>query len=264
MTAEDPPSRDSTPERSGPDAQAPAAEHPAPPPAADRPGRIEVRPTEPRDFAGIIEICRRVYPGHPPYGEDQLESHLEVFPEGQLTALEIGAEGSERVVGLAASLILLWDDYENDFHWRDFTAAGYFTNHDPAGRTLYGAEVMVHPEMQGRGVGSVLYRERDALLRRLGLRRMRAGARLRGYHAYAETMTPEEYVLRVVRGEIRDPTLSFQLNRGFRVLAVVSGYLGNDPESLGYAALIERLNPDLASPEDYEKQVRRFSVGGGS
>jgi hypothetical protein len=28
------------------------------------------------------------------------------------------------------------------------------------------------------------------------------------------------------------------------VLSVVSGYLANDPESLGYAAVIEKLNPE--------------------
>ena len=235
--------------------------------------RVTVRRTEERDFPAIIGICRRVYPTHPPYGEDQLASHVAVFPEGQLTAVldeEAGAreggdggggeagERGERVVGMAASLIVRWDDYEIDLRWRDFTAGGTFTNHDPSGRTLYGAEVMVDPEVQGGGAGSALYVARDELLRRLGLLRIRAGARLRGYQAWAGRLTPEEYVQRVVRGELRDPTLTFQLHRGFRVVAVVSGYLGNDPESLGYAAVIEKLNPELATPEDYRRGDPRY------
>ena len=188
-----------------------------------------------------------------------------MFPEGQLTALEAtaggaGGAGEERVVGMAASLVVLWEDYDIELRWHDFTAAGYFTNHDPDGRTLYGAEVMVDPSMQGRGVGSLLYEERDALLRRLGLRRIRAGARLRGYHAYAERMGAEEYAARVVLGEIRDPTLTFQLNRGFNVISVVSGYLGNDPESLGWAAVIEKLNPDVATEEEMERSRGRFRI----
>jgi GNAT superfamily N-acetyltransferase len=159
---------------------------------------------------------------------------------------------------MAASLIVRWDDYDIDLRWRDFTAGGTFTNHDPSGRTLYGAEVMVDPEVQGGGAGSALYVARDELLRDLGLLRIRAGARLRGYHAWAGRLTPEEYVQRVVRGELRDPTLTFQLNRGFRVVAVVSGYLSHDPDSLGYAAVIEKLNPELATPEDYERGDPRF------
>ena len=221
-------------------------------------GRVVVRPTREEDFAPIIALCERVYPGSLPYGTDQLASHLDVFPEGQLTAVDVRPDGAERVVGMAASLIVLWDDYEIDLRWRHFTASGYFTNHDASGRTLYGAEVMVDPHLQGRGVGSAIYRARDTLLERLGLRRVRAGARLRGYHAYAELMAPEEYAEKVVRDEIRDPTLSFQLHRGFRVISVVSGYLPNDAESLGYAALIEKLNPELAPAEDGEKGDPRY------
>lgn len=203
---------------------------------------LQVRNTRPEDFDGIIALTRRVYPGSVPWSTDQLSSHLAVFPEGQFVALE-----NEVIVGMAASLIVLWDDYHFETTWRDFTASGMFTNHDPArGRTLYGAEVMVDPERQGAGVGSALYEARRALCVRLGLRRIRAGARLRGYAKVAESMSAVEYVDRVERGELFDPTLSFQLNRGFRVLAVVKGYLRHDPESLGYAAVIEWINPGVA------------------
>lgn len=212
--------------------------------AVPAPRRVHVRQTTRGDFAGIIDLCRHVYPGNVPYDAPMLAAHLDAFAEGQLTAVETMPDGEERVVGMAASLIIRWDDYDIEHGWRDFTARGTFSNHDPSGHTLYGAEVMVDPGMQGHGVGSLLYQARDELLRRFELWRIRAGARLRGYHAYANLITPEHYVEKCVAGEIRDPTLSFQLHRGFRVLSVVSGYLANDPESLGYAAVIEKLNPE--------------------
>ncbi len=193
----------------------------------------------------MIDLCSAVYPASPAWTAAHLESHLRVFPEGQFVAVE-----RERgtIVGMAASLIVLWDDYTVSTSWRDFTDHGMFTNHDPArGRTLYGAEVMVDPRCQGMGIGTALYAAREALVRRLGLLRIRAGSRLRGYHRYADRLSPGEYVERVVAGELRDPTLSFQLHRGFRVLAVVSGYLRHDPESLGHAAVIEWLNPEVAA-----------------
>ena len=56
---------------------------------------------------------------------------------------------------------------------------------------------------------------------------------------------------RVVAGELADPTLSFQLSRGFVVIGVAHNYLRHDPESLGHAAVIEWLNPDVATPDDY-------------
>ncbi len=199
----------------------------------------EIRPTRAEDFDGIVALTRRVYPTSPPWSPTQLASHLAVFPEGQFVATIGGV-----VVGMAASLIILWDDYDIATNWRDFTDSGMFTNHDPGrGRTLYGAEVMVDPCRQGHGIGSRLYDARRELTVGLGLRRIRAGARLRGYHAVASEMSPVEYVARVKRGELRDATVSFQIKRGFRILAVVSGYLRHDPESLGYAAVIEWVNP---------------------
>lgn len=208
---------------------------------------IVVRPTRPADFEGIIALTRSVYPGSPPWSREQLASHLSVFPEGQLVAV-LGAE--EQVVGMAASLVIAWDDYHHLGTWRDFTDAGTFRNHDPNGRTLYGAEVMVHPQMQRRRIGKRLYAERRAIAQRLSLLRIRAGARLRGYHRYVGRMSAEDYVLGVLRGTIRGPTLSFQLREGFTVFGIVEGYLAHDPESLGWAALIEWLNPAVALPED--------------
>jgi GNAT superfamily N-acetyltransferase len=201
---------------------------------------IVVRNTTVTDFPRIMALTSIVYRGAPCWTEAQLASHLNVFPEGQFVAIE---QASGTVVGMSASLIVLWDDYELETSWRDFTDSGMFTNHDPEhGHTLYGAEIMVHPEWQGHGIGTKLYEAREVLVRRLGLWRIRAGARLRDYHRYADVMSAEQYVDAVIRGELRDRTLSFQLHRGFHVLGVVANYLRHDPESLGYAAVIEWKN----------------------
>lgn len=206
-----------------------------------------VRNTRPGDFPAIVDVCREVYPASPPWGEEQLASHLRVFPEGQLVA-----ELEGKVVGMAASLIVRWDDYEMRDNWRDMTDAGMFTNHDPEGRTLYGAEVMVRPSVQGRGVGKAIYQARRELVERHELLRIRAGARLRDYHKHAAKLTASEYVRKISRGELADRTLTFQLRQGFHVLAVSGGYLRNDPESLGYAAVIEWINNTVATDEELE------------
>jgi GNAT superfamily N-acetyltransferase len=218
--------------------------------------RISIRNSRPEDFPGMIELSRAVYSASPPWSEAQLASHLQVFPDGQFVAID---EASGLVAGMAASLIILWDDYETEMSWRDFTEGGTFRNHDPEhGRTLYGAEVMVNPGFRRRGIGKALYRKRRELARRLGLLRIRAGARLAGYSRHAGELSAEEYVMRVVNGELGDPTLSFQLGEGFRVLAVVKNYLRNDPESLGQAAVIEWLNPEVAQPHDYAAVPSKF------
>lgn len=219
--------------------------------------KIFVRQTRTNDFAGIEALCREVYAQSVPWSEIQLSSHLEVFPEGQFVAVE---SGSERVVGMAASLIILWDDYDAKMDWEAFTDRGMFRNHDPArGRTLYGAEVMVNPHLQRRGIGKKLYQARRELCIRLGLLRIRAGARLRDYHRYAHRMSAEDYVIRVVQKKLTDPTLSFQLREGFEVIGVVDDYLHHDPESQGHAAIIEWLNPDVATAADFAGRDPRFA-----
>ena len=96
--------------------------------------RISVRNTQPPEFDRIAELCRRVYPEDTPWTAEQLASHLRVFPEGQFVAVD---RQEDRVVGMCASLIVLWDRYDMLDSWEDFTVDGMFTNHDPQrGRTL--------------------------------------------------------------------------------------------------------------------------------
>ena len=217
---------------------------------------IVVRNTRPEDFGAIADLCSAVYRNEPPWTGPTLASHLAIFPDGQFVAEE---QPGGRILGMAASLIVLRDDYERHGNWREFTDSGMFTNHDPDARTLYGAEVMVHPESQGMGIGRKIYAARRSLVQRLGLLRIRAGARLRGYRESAPEMTAEEYVLKVVRGELRDPTLTFQLKQEFRVLYVVENYLRFDKASQGFAAVIEWINPEVAKHEDYAGRDPRFS-----
>ncbi len=197
---------------------------------------MDVRPTREEDLPRIVRISRAVYRLEATWREEELRSHLEIFPRGQLVAVD----PSGRVVGMAASLVPPLDDFSPDADWWTLTGKGHFTTHDPErGTVLYGAGVLVDPEVQGEGVGTALYRARERLLEELGLSRIVAGARISGYARHAEQLTAHEYVERVVRKELSDPTLSFQLAQGFQVLRVVAQYLPEDRESLGYAAVVE-------------------------
>ena len=71
-------------------------------------------------------------------------------------------------------------------------------------------------------------------------------------------MTASEYVVAVVHGVLTDPTLTFQLHEGFHVLAVVPHYLTDDPESMGFAAVIEWLNPETVQPQHYADRPTLF------
>jgi predicted amidohydrolase/GNAT superfamily N-acetyltransferase len=220
--------------------------------------RIVVRNTQPEDFAGIREMAQMIYPDITPWSEEDLQQHREIFPQGQFVAID---KSSNQIVGMCSGLIIDWDHYETDMDWATFTNSGDYGNHDPVwGATLFAADVMVRPGLQGHGIGKRLYKHgRFGLARQIGLRRILAGSRLRGYHRYAGKLTAEDYVVQVVQGKLNDPTLSFQLAQGFHVLAVVGNYFAGDPESLGWAAVIEWLNPDVAEEKDYNQGDPRFA-----
>lgn len=215
---------------------------------------ITVRNTRPEDFEAIERISRLTYPDDFPWSAEYLSKHLEVFSDGQLVAVD--TESGE-LVGMAASLIVTWDDYDHLDSYNDFTDQGWFTNHDPSGRTLYGAEVIVDPARRGEGIGSHIYDARKDLVRRLGLLRIRAGARLAGYFSYSGEMSAKDYVRNVMSGELFDPTLSFQIKRGFRVLSIVPDYFERDRKSRGYAAIIEWINEEVITPEE-RRRIRTF------
>lgn len=197
-----------------------------------------VRNTQISDIKPLISLQKRVYPTIPSWREDMLSHQLEVFPQGQLIA-----EIDGQLVGAASSLVVSWNEWAVQHTWQDITAHGSFDTHNPHGLTLYAAEVFVNPEMRGSGIGHALYQGRRRICRKFNLKRIIACGRLPGYHLYAEQMPVELYAQKVIWGDIHDPVLSFQLHEGFNYCGIVSDYIPEDHESLGYAALIVWLNP---------------------
>jgi len=214
---------------------------------------LVIRNLRPADIDAAIALQQRVYTAIPAFRHDQFESLLERFPHGQFVA-----ELDGRVVGIAISLVILWDDYSLHHTWGSITNDGQFDTHDPVrGRTLYGAEVCVDPDERGHGIGHALYEARRALCRQMNLKRIIAGGRLPGYGENATLMVPEEYAKRVIWGDLYDPVLRFQLDEGFDYAGILHGYLPHDDESVGNASLIVWLNrnydparPTLIPPKD--------------
>jgi predicted amidohydrolase/GNAT superfamily N-acetyltransferase len=169
----------------------------------------------------------------------ELRLQVETFAEGQLVAVH-----RDRVVGYAMALIVQLDDDSPWYSYSEITGNGTFSTHDPAGDTLYGADIAVHPDHRGRGIAAKLYEGRKAILRRFNLRRMVAGGRIPGYRDHAGRMSAEEYVERVERGQLTDPALSVHLKAGYRVRSVHMGYL-RDAQSLNYATFLELRNPEF-------------------
>ena len=116
--------------------------------------------------------------------------------------------------------------------------------HEADGDWLYGVEVAVHPMYQRHGIGAGLYQARFDLVKRLDLRGWYAVGMLMGYHRYAGRMDAVEYGEKVIAGEIKDPTVTMQLNRGFRAQGVVTDYV-DEPAAGDAGVMLVWENPDF-------------------
>ncbi len=201
------------------------------------------------DFDQIVGLQLKCFPGMQPWRQDQMESQLSIFPEGQLCV-----EYQGKIVASSSSLILDFAMYADWHNWREIADAGYIRNHNPEGNTLYGIEVMVDPDFQGMRLARRLYDARKKLAQERNLMRIVLGGRIPGYHKYKDQMTARQYVDRVLNKQLVDPVLTAQLSNGFILVRLLKSYMEADGESQGYATLLEWTNID------YQPDVHKMYV----
>lgn len=213
------------------------------------PANYRIRGLDRADYEAIIEICRTVYPTETPYTIEELEDHHEVFPEGQFVAVD---RDSGSVAGVHFTLKLRMYDFHIDDSWDVLTAKGSFLDHNPDGATLYGADIMVHPQHQHHGLAHALTDQARFLVEQQRLWRMVGASRLPGYGKTASTMSVEQYVEEVLAGRLFDPVLSIHIKDGWTAVRPILGYLQHDEDSAGWAVVIQWVNPACPPPPEFD------------
>src|ERR671919_3036282 len=138
---------------------------------------VKIRNTTKEDISKIVNLQKESFPYLARYGNiwhpDELQSHLNVFPEGQFVAVE----PDNTIVGSASTLVVSLEPEYAAHTWKEITSDGMFTNHDPNGDSLYGADISTHPKYRHEGIGGMLYNTRKELVKKLNLKRMIGGGR---------------------------------------------------------------------------------------
>ncbi|WP_088102716.1 bifunctional GNAT family N-acetyltransferase/carbon-nitrogen hydrolase family protein [Halalkalibacter urbisdiaboli] len=201
--------------------------------------KMIIRNIEEKDFDAIIEMQKLCFPNMEPWEREHLKSHIDIFKEGQFCV-----EYDGEIIGSCSSLIINFDEYDDQHTWDEVTDNGYITNHDPEGYNLYGIEVMVHPKYRRMKIGRRLYEARKDLARELNLKSIIIGGRIPNYYKYADKLTPRQYVEEVSFHNIYDPVLTFQVMNGFTLKRINQNYLEDDKASMRYATLMEWNNID--------------------
>ena len=202
---------------------------------------LVVEVIQPRHCAALARLQIACYPtlgAEELMSEGNFRRHCEIFPAGNFVALWSG-----RVVGLGAGLLVDFDFAHPQHRFMEIIGGGDFAGHQPAGQWYYGADISVHLDYRRRGIAGQLYAARMAYVVAAGKRGIVAGGLIPGYARYKAALSPQEYVDRVIAGELRDATLSVQLRNGFEVRGLLRDYI-EDSASDNWATLLVWENPE--------------------
>ncbi len=213
---------------------------------------IEIELLKMEDYLDLKESMLMAYETWGAYWkESQIQKLLDLFPEGQIC---IKANG--KIIGTSLALIVDYDRFGDNHTYNQITGNYTFSTHDPRGNVLYGIEIFIHPDFRGKRLARRLYNARKDLCEKLNLKGIVAGGRMPKYQMYSKEFTPKEFIDKVKRREIYDPTLTFQLANDFHVRKILKNYMPGDVESMEFATLIEwnniYYNPD---PESFNSKI---------
>ena len=203
--------------------------------------RITITEILPQHAPGLAQLQRDCFPTLDETAlmkEEHFLSHCRIFPEGDFVALD-----GKRLVGLGSGFLTDFDFNYPNHTFLEIIANGFHTNHDPNGDYYYGADISVHPDYRGQGIGRRLYDYRKALVRQWQCKGIVAGGLLPNYVAYRDKLGVPAYVEQVIAGNIYDATLTMQLRNGFKVVNLLEDYI-QDSASNNWATLILWENPD--------------------
>ena len=224
---------------------------------------MTVMPMLPQHAGVLEELQRIVFPALSVAERLRAEhylAHLQVFPEGQFVltneapatsfpppaggagqALPFNTDMTEQaqppVIGMTTTHRMNFDLSSYQHSFLETSGNGWMSHHQPEGEWLYGLDMGIHPEFRGRGGARLLYRARQQLVRRLGLRGQLTVGMMNGYGAVRGQISGAEYYREWLEGRREDPTLTRQRKIGFEPLGLIHDYL-HDPACGNYGVLL--------------------------
>jgi GNAT superfamily N-acetyltransferase len=201
---------------------------------------VTIITTQPEHAEQLESLQKLVFPTLAPdllMRKEHYLNHIRIFPEGQFVALK-----DNQVVGMTTTIRYHLNP-TGDHTFREILDDGFLNTHRPEGDWIYGIDMGIHPEHRGQGIAEYLYEARQETVKKLGLKGQFTYGMLSGFGARKHEMTATDYYAKVLKDELKDPTVSRQIKFGFKPLGLFAGYV-QDPVCDGYCVLLIRNNED--------------------
>ena len=184
-----------------------------------------IQNTLPKHAEGLGNLQTIVFPTLAPdelMQEKHYRKHISLFPDGQFVVLD-----GDKIIGMSSTI--RYHLALEDHTFLEISDGLWLTSHEENGQWLYGMDVGVHPDYRGKGLARAIYRARQELCKALGLKGQITVGMPNGYLDYAGKMDLDDYYAEILRGGIRDPTVSVQQKMGFEFVRLIHNYL-DDPQ----------------------------------
>ena len=193
-------------------------------------------------ITAFVSVNKAAWP--PPFPQEilwteyEVSQHIKNCPQLQFCAIYEG-----RIIGTVSTIHISESAVLNCKGWESISGFGTLKTHTNDGNCMFGIDLSVIPEFQGKGVseklittallmGAVLVNKKGCFL----------GSRMPSYHKKSH-IPVEQYVFgKKLEGKTMDPEIRLYQGDGFRIINIIPDYI-KDPDSLNYGALMFWENP---------------------
>ncbi len=202
------------------------------------------RPYEAGDYEGLKNVMQECYSdlGSPYAPEEEMVLLNALYPRGQIVCLCDGV-----LVGATISRIVPSSIYFKAHTQAEIINLEVYEQDAVNGDSLYGMDVFVSAPFQRFKIGKQLV----FLLHKVAVADNfycnMGNSRIPNYAAYAQTMSLQEYALKVKNRELVDAALSFHYSNGYSYISDNPNFCEDDVKSAGHGINIAVLNPTFNS-----------------
>jgi GNAT superfamily N-acetyltransferase len=145
--------------------------------------KVELSYLTPDLYPKLKELMLTCYPkiGDAAWKKEQVNTLIDRFPKGQVVVMVDGV-----LAGAALSILIRYDRFDEKHTYIEMTANDTFDTHTTDGDTIYGLDMVVHPEYRGLRLGRRMYDYRKELCEEMNLKGIVLGGRLPNYHKHQD------------------------------------------------------------------------------